>query len=196
MSELRLSENGLRCCDDIAAFIHEKCIYNPDTPMFGIGPGDRYKSQFYMANLTTNGCMMRSVMTVLDELMLCNELDPGDYQFAGRTWSALPILGVISLHYHFRNVNTFIVRRERKIFGKNNIFEGIPNDKPVILVDDVCNSTIAFKHCHDIIAAHNIPVHPKIFCILNKKNATDNMFKWDKFSFQEAMYCVSRDQVT
>ena len=192
---MEMSENGLWCCDDIAAFIRDNCIYTPDTPMFGKGPGTRYKSQFYLANLTTNSEMMQSVLTVLDELMAINEIDISAHQFAGRTWSALPILGAISHHYQFRGVNTFIVRRERKNYGMNNIFEGKPNEKPVILVDDLCNSTNAFQHCHDTITAHSIPVHPKIFCILNKKNATDTMFKWDRFSFQESMHCVSRDQV-
>jgi orotate phosphoribosyltransferase len=190
---LIMKEHELRCQSDIVAFVRSHCIQRPKLPMFGKAPGTRYHSQFYLANLTTNGHMLQNVMYMLDFLLRSNNIDINDIQFAGRDWSALPILGAIA--YRHPDTNTFIVRRKRKNYGLNNIFEGIPNEKPVVIVDDLCNSTNSFVHCHDTIAAHGVPVHPKIFCVLNKKNQDDEMFQWDKYSHQEAMWCISRDMV-
>jgi len=180
--------------ETIAKFIKENCVYVPEEPMFGKAPGTRYKSQFYLSPLTTNGAMMNYVLLAFNNLLEEHDIDLNTIQFAGQVWSALPILGCLSMRYP--EINTFIVRQERKNYGKNNIFEGVPDrTKKTILVDDLCNSTNSFVRCKSILENHGIPVHDNLLCILNKKNYNDVDFMWDKYSMQKSMHIVSRDAV-
>ena len=179
---------------DVAAFIRENCRYESvNGSMFGKAPGDRYTSQFYLASLTHNGVMMKRVCEAFGYLLHDHGIEIGEIQLAGRHWSALPILGAMS--YHF-GVNTFSIRRERKTYGKHNLIEGTVDSKPVLLVDDLANSTNSFAFCQSFLRSNGIPVMDKCLCILNKKRKDDAAFLWDKYSEQEIIWLTTRCQVT
>ena len=180
--------------DVIADVIKKKCIYVPQGRMFGKAPGTRYVSQFYLSNLVMHPGMIFRIMECFQYLLKRNGIPHKEVQFCGREWSSYPLLG--ALNYHFPMTNTFMIRRERKNYGKHNLIEGtIINGKPCVIVDDLCNSTNAFDHCSKVLISLGVPVHDSILVVMNKKNRTEPDFLWDKYSQQKALSIVSRDMV-
>jgi orotate phosphoribosyltransferase len=177
----------------VAKIIRDQCVVKPDFPMHGKAPGTRYSSMFQLYNATDLHILLyTSVMILLDELDRL-DIKTEDIQLAGRMWSALPLLGAMSMY--MPDTNILLIRRERKSYGPNNVFEGYSNGKPVLIVDDLANSTISFAYCQSILIGHDIPVMDRCFAILNKKNKTDLGFRWDKYSNQEIISVVSRDMI-
>lgn len=177
---------------EIAAYIADKCKWSPQREFLGKMPGDRYRSQYYLAALTHNGPMMTKVCAEFEIVLHDANIDINEIQFAGKHWSSLPILGALS--YYFQ-VNTFSLRGERKRYGKHNVIEGIVEKKQVVLVDDLANSSNSFRYCQNYLRKHGIPVNDKCLCILNKKRQDEDGFLWDKFSEQEVLWIVSRCQI-
>lgn len=173
-------------------FIEEKALYKSDRMMFGKRPGDRYRWQFYMSHVTQNGPMMRYVCNEWERKLHDHNINPQEIQFAGKHWSSLPILGAVA--YHF-NVNTFSVREERKTYGLHNLIEGTVDNKPVLIVDAVSNSTNTFQFVQDHLRTQDIPVMDKCLCILNKKRKDDAGYLWDQSSQQEIISLVSLCQI-
>lgn len=66
----------------------------------------------------------------------------GPFQVGGMELSAVPIVSAIMMKAaeSGRNINGFVVRKERKTHGAGNAIEGMLNDLPIIIVDDVMNS--------------------------------------------------------
>jgi hypothetical protein len=73
-----------------------------------------------------------------------------------------------------------MIRRQRRNYGQHNWIEGKPNNLPVLLVDDLCNSTESFLHgfwvCKNVL---KLDVMDYIFAVLNKHKPSQ---------FQEAVY--------
>jgi len=46
----------------------------------------------------------------------------------------------------------------------------MPNEKPVMLIDDLCNSSMSMKKSYDILQEEKIPVFNYAFSIINKVN--------------------------
>jgi orotate phosphoribosyltransferase len=64
------------------------------------------------------------------------------FQVGGMETAAIPLVSAILMRSHSRGtpVNGFIVRKERKMYGTGNLLEGVLNEHPVIVVDDIINS--------------------------------------------------------
>lgn len=178
---------------EVAQIIKHQCLMVPDAPMHGKAPGTRYTSIFQIYNATDLHILLYNSVMVFFHLLERHEIEADEIQLVGRMWSSLPLLGAMTIY--FPDTNIVFIRRERKLYGPNNIFEGKPNNKPALIVDDVANSTNSFAVCQNILIAHDIPVMDKCFAIMNKKSCTDPYFKWDKYSQQEIMSVVSRDMV-
>lgn len=156
----------------LARYIKRECIYFPEEDYFlGKLPGARYKQQYYLSNLLYNQDMMQSVVQSFFEIVN-KEIGTWEFQLAGREWSAIPLLIAIpmSLRYYGIDLNSFMVKRKRKTYGRHNIIEGVPNKLPVLIVDDICNSTDSFRHCRDVCVSEelDLKVLPYVFAVLNK----------------------------
>ena len=95
-----------------------------------------------------------------------------DFQLSGLETAATPLLvGIPLIARVFEDdINAFVVRKERKEYGLLNILEGMPNDKPVVMLDDLCNSSISLRRCYDELVGLNMTVANKAFTIVNKSN--------------------------
>ena len=187
-------EAFLAARDEIAEFVKENCIHHAKPPMLGKAPGTRYTSQFYFAALTHNGRMLNNICETFQYLTTINQLSKEKFQVAGYHWSSLPILGALSAFYR-GDLNAFSIRRERKEYGLHNIIEGKPNNLPVLLIDDLANSTNSFTRSQQILVDSGIPVLDTCFAIMNKKNQTDDQFLWDRYSDQKIISIISRDMI-
>ncbi|WP_173200361.1 phosphoribosyltransferase [Geobacter sp. SVR] len=96
-----------------------------------------------------------------------------NYQLAGLESGAVPLLTGISQAAKIlgqRDLNVFSVRKERKAYGLRNVTEGLPNGAPVMIVDDLCNSSASMKRCHDMCISEGMSIYPYAFCVVNKVN--------------------------
>jgi orotate phosphoribosyltransferase len=192
--KLRSDLHFNRIQKEIANFVKENCIHHANPPMLGKAAGTRYTSQFYFAALTHNGRMLNNICESFHYLTAGFDPVKEKFQVAGYHWSSLPILGALSAFYR-GNLNAFSIRRNRKEYGLHNIIEGKPNNLPVLLIDDLANSTNSFARSQQILIDSGIPVLDSCFAIMNKKNQTDDQFLWDRYSDQKIMSIISRDMV-
>ena len=171
----------------IRDYIKNLCIYKPSEPyMYGKMVGTRYGRQYYLANGTYDveflNCVCRQFYKIIDE-----EVGHFNFQITGREWAALPLLSAIPLWlYNEKNIriNSFMIKRERKTYGRNNYIEGLVNKLPVLIIDDVCNSTNGFLHCYNVITkTEKLESLPYIFAILNKyiTDISVNSFVEDRY---------------
>lgn len=173
LGEMTMPDAVMDVSDFVAKFIAQSCIEfpTPGTFFYGKAPGTRYSKQYYLANLFGNPQMMR---VVVDEFFIMAKREIGhlDFVVCGREWSALPLLGAI-INESERGgtpIPGFIVRRDRKTYGIHNFIEGgntLP-PRPALIIDDLCNSTNSFHHCHRVCRAEGIDCLPFIFSVLNK----------------------------
>jgi orotate phosphoribosyltransferase len=73
------------------------------------------------------------------------------------------------------NLNAFSIRKEQKTYGLMNWIEGVPNMKPVMLIDDLCNSSASLRKAYDIVNSSHVNEEPlkvfdNAFTIVNKSN--------------------------
>lgn len=156
----------------LARYVKRECLYHPEKDYFlGKLPGARYKQQYYLSNLLYNQDMLQSVVWSFADIVE-REIGTWEFQITGREWSAIPLLISIPLLLQYRgiNLNSFMIKRKRKTYGRHNVIEGLPNKLPVLIVDDLCNSTDSFRHCRDVCESeeHKLQVLPYIFAVVNK----------------------------
>lgn len=167
----------------IATYIAQNCLVKADPTFFGKLPGTRYDSQFYMARALYNKEFMAAAADEFYKIIKENVGD-FDFQLAGRDWSSIPILTAfpILLEKYNIQINSFLIRSKIKTYGLHNYIEGIPNNKPVLVVDDVCNSSNSFQYCHKVLEFEKRITIPFIFAIVNKyrKDTTPNAMMVDR----------------
>lgn len=151
-------------------FIDKKCIVR-NTPMPGKAPGSRYTWMFYMRR----GLLDKTFMAAIAKMFIFKvhkEIGHFDFQISGLETGATPLIVALP-HLLQRNkidVDSFIVRKERKTYGLLNWIEGIPNEKPVLLVDDLCNSSMSMKIAYNIVNQEGMQTLPFAFAVVNKVN--------------------------
>lgn len=152
-------------------FILSECIEKPEQFMFGKLPGTRYSRQYYLANGLYNTEFLEKV-TDCFYFLIKEKIGNFEFQIAGREWSSIPLLTSIPLLLKIRYgivLNSFMIKRERKKYGKHNYIEGTPNNLPVLIVDDLSNSTDSFVFCHSVCEnLENLKTTDFIFSVLNK----------------------------
>ena len=158
----------------VGSYINEYCIVR-NTPMPGKAPGSTYTWMFYLRN----GLFNQSFLSAISQMFIYranHEIGHFDFQLSGLETASTPMLAgipMIARAYDIR-LNAFSVRKEQKEYGLRNWLEGLPNDKPVMLIDDLCNSSRSMAIARDIIEQHNIPFLDYAFCIVNKFNEVDH----------------------
>ena len=167
----------------LSSYIKKECIEIPDGYMYGKLPGTRYASQYYLANGLYNPVFMEKVVDCFYTL-ISQELDHWNFQITGREWSALPLLSaipvILKLKYDIE-LNSFMIKRERKKYGKHNFIEGLPNEYPVLIVDDLANSTNSFLHCNNVCKLENLETLPFIFSVLDKYSYCTTEDRYDRY---------------
>jgi len=179
----------------IKNMIRSRCMITPShNIMFGKLPGTRYSRQYYLANALYDQRFLEAVARQFYRTVE-QEIGHFDFQITGREWSSCPLLTglpILLKQLYNIHINSFLIKRERKTYGLNNIIEGCPNQLPALIVDDLCNSTNSFYHCEKTLAAEDIPQLEYIFAILNKHNSNIDT---DKYCKKKALYIISGDQL-
>lgn len=154
-------------------FITEACILEPYAKSLVLGklPGSRYEYQYSLSPLLYDSYGMKEIYYHFESLVH-TEIGHWNFQLAGRESSSIPLLSALPLlarnDDHF--INSFMIRKQRKSYGFHNYIEGMPNDLPVIIVDDLVNSTDSFRFCRDVIEnTTTMKTLPFIFSVLNKE---------------------------
>lgn len=90
------------------------------------------------------------------------------FQIAAIETTAIPLLGAILLSApnNHKPLNGLIVRKQRKTTGLGNLIEGISLEKPVVLIDDIINSSSTAEKARISIGTRNISI-TDFFSILN-----------------------------
>jgi orotate phosphoribosyltransferase len=182
-------------------FINEFCIYRvkPGEPKLpGKLPNTLYTWQFYLRR----GLFNHEFLTAVSELFLQKvheELNTFDFQIAGLETASTPLLAGIPLvaAKYGLDINAFSIRKNRKEYGLLNWIEGRVNNKPIMLIDDLCSSTASLDKAYKVLLSVNLTnILNRAFCVVNKKNVIDrNQPVVDKYLTEEikVMYLYSLD---
>ena len=151
-------------------YISNKCIIKKDN-MPGLKPGSTIKWVFYFKN----GLYNQEFLSAISQLFLYRikkEIGHFDFQIAGLETASSPMLASIPLvaKTYNLNINSFSIRKEKRSYATQNITDGIPNQTPVLLIDDLVNTTISFRHCINVCSYSNLKTLDYVFTILKKSN--------------------------
>jgi orotate phosphoribosyltransferase len=151
-------------------YIDTKCIVR-NTPMPGKKPGSRYTWMFYLRN----GLFNHEFSSAVSQMFLykiMQEVGHFDFQITGLETASTPMLASIPLvsRVFGLDLNAFSIRKQKKEYGLLNIIEGIPNDKPCLLIDDLCNSSESLWRAYNTLLNEKLEVLDFAFCIVNKVN--------------------------
>ncbi|MBR0900706.1 PQQ-binding-like beta-propeller repeat protein [Bradyrhizobium tropiciagri] len=96
----------------------------------------------------------------------------GRFQIGGIESAAIPLLTAILLRApeEHRDINGFIIRKERKSTGLGKIIEGKLNDAPIVLIDDIINSASSAEKARSVIAADGRAVHG-LFAVIDYESS-------------------------
>jgi orotate phosphoribosyltransferase len=160
--------------EDLAKWVHtyidRHCILrHVDLP--AKAEGKRYNWMFYLRRGLFNAQFNFNIGQMFYYYL--ERLDPEfDFQITGLETAATPMVTSISMVSKLMGteLNAFIVRKDRKKYGLENIVEGLPNKQHAIMFDDLCNSSKSLAECHKKLTGENIPVANVAFTIVNKSN--------------------------
>lgn len=165
-------------------YIDKKCIIRK-TGMPGKIPGTKYSWIFYLRN----GLFNHEFSSAIAQMFLYKiekEVGHFDFQICGLETASTPMLATIPLvgRIFGLDINSFSIRKNQKEYGLQNWIEGIPNDKPCLILDDLCNSSMSMKKAYDVIQKQKLPILSQSFCIVNKVNKQTH----DKDRVEHDMY--------
>ena len=151
-------------------YIDKKCIIRK-TGMPGKTPGTKNSWIFYLRN----GLFNHEFSSAIAQMFLYEvekEIGHFDFQICGLETASTPMLATIPLigRIFGLDINSFSIRKNQKEYGLLNWIEGMPNDKPCLILDDLCNSSMSMKKAYDILQKENHSILPYSFCIVNKVN--------------------------
>jgi len=152
-------------------YINRHCIVR-NTRMKGKAPGTFYTWQFYLRRGLFNA-------TFLQHLSICfvytirKDIGHFNFQLAGMETASTPMLSALPIlvQPYGISLNAFSIRKERKEYGLRNWIEGMPNDLPVVLIDDLSNSQASMANAYQILKNESIDCLPNTFTIVNKTYA-------------------------
>ena len=164
---------------EVKDYINEVCIERQLMP--SKKPGEFYTWMFYLRRATYNYRIMEKISKMF--IYKFERLDSDfNFQLAGLETAATPI--VCSIPYtaekYNLDINSFMVRKTRREYGLKNIFEGLVNNKPAVMIDDLSNSSYSLKNCFSKLLTEGIPVADKAFVIVSKTNRLE-LYAADKF---------------
>lgn len=161
------------------AYIDDKCIWraNKKLPCIpGKIKGTWYTWQFYLRN----GLFNADFASGISQLMLHKigkEYGSYNFQIAGMETASTPLLASIPLvaKVYGIDINSFSIRKNQKEYGLRNHIEGLVNEKPVLLIDDLANSTMSLRKSFDILVHIGCQkILDKPFVVVNKVKSSDS----------------------
>lgn len=167
------------------SYIDKNCIYRVPkgkTLLFGKKPGTFYSWQFYLRR----GLFNHHFLSAVSEMFLYKaekEFGCFDFQICGMETASTPLLAGIPLiaRQHGIDINAFSVRKNRKEYGLLNWIEGVVNDKPILMIDDLCNSTESLAKTLEILLRCNyFNVLDRAFAVVNKVKKDEEKANNDK----------------
>lgn len=166
------------------AYIDKQCIVRcaPGVTMPGKIPGTTYTWQFYMRRGLFNNSFAYAI-SLLFLHKIEKEIGHFNFQLAGLETASTPMLTMFSLIAKMKydiDINAFSIRKNKKEYGILNWIEGIPNEKPVMLIDDLCNSSNSLKKAYDICLKEYLTPFDYAYAIVNKVNHASN-YNTDKY---------------
>ena len=171
-------------------YINKNCIIRYKF-LPGKAPGSFYTWMFYLRRCLFN----HNYLTAIGKMFIYKfeRIDPSfNFQITGLETAATPIvtaLPLIAKQYDI-DLNAFIVRKTRKEYGLLNLIEGLPNDKPALMVDDLSHSTSSLARCCQLLFDENIPVYDRAFVVVSKTNKIENVKK-DKYIYDNNLKIVN-----
>ena len=150
--------------------------------LLGKAPGSRYSWQIYARKALFNP-EFSEIMSILALDLIAREVGHFNFQMAGLETAAVPVMCSIQAHARVRgvNINVVSVRKNRKDYGLYNWIEGSLNNKPVLLVDDICNSTESLRTAMNVLAKeYNTNFISGTFTIVNKCMRDDPNTNYNK----------------
>jgi len=134
--------------------------------------GARYTWQFYLRR----GCFDSTFNSLLSQMFIYQverTIGHFNFQLAGLETAATPMLSAIPLVAKKFGIelNSFVVRKDRKEYGLLNWIEGqIKESVPVLMIDDLISGSNSMKKCNDILTLYhsNIETMNYVFAIVNK----------------------------
>lgn len=151
-------------------YINKYCIVR-NTRMPGKAPGSWYSWMFYLRKGLFNPEFIHHVGTAFVHQF--ERIDPDfNFQITGLETAATPMLVGIAMvaKTYGIDLNAYVVRKTRKEYGLLNVFEGRPNQKISIVIDDLCNSGRSMAQAVSVLDAENMEVGDVAFAIVNKSN--------------------------
>lgn len=114
------------------------------------------------------------------------------FQLAGMETAAIPLLTALMLSAP-RNrgrVNAFIIRKERKLSGLCNSVEGQITDEPIILLDDIINSSSSAEKARSVIRQAGSDVR-RMFAIIDYQSNRGMRWRADNDIEVTAMFTLA-----
>lgn len=171
MVNYRISDEEYATCrESVRNYINRYCIVR-DTRMPGKLPGTWYDWIFYLRR----GLFTPDFNIAVAKMFIyrLERIDPDfNFQITGLETAATPMLAAIPLvaKLYGIDLNAFVVRKHRKEYGLLNVFEGRPNQRPALILDDLCNSGRSMAQCYNVLDSEGMAVYPVAFSIVNKSN--------------------------
>ena len=143
-----------------------------------------YTWQFYLRR----GLFDPIFLSALSQMFIYKverEIGHFNFQLSGLETGATPMLAAIPLVLKGFdiNLNSFVVRKEQKTYGIKNWIEGRPiENTPVMLIDNMCNSSMSLKKAKDIcettkIDSQDMEVMKTFKNIVSMKPSTEEELK-------------------
>ena len=156
-----------------AEYINTHCIIRrPSSNPMPAKNGGTYTWIFYLRRGLFNPEFAHKIAKLsLDKIYA--SVGSYEFQIAGLESGSTPLLSAITLVARMEygiDINAFSVRKKRKEYGLLNMIEGIPNSKPVIVLDDLCNSSASLNMAYRVCVEHGHAVIPYSFALVNKVN--------------------------
>ena len=155
-------------------YIDQHCLIRTgreiDYKMHGKKPGTWYTWQFYLRR----GLFDPDFLSAVSQMFIYKverEIGHFNFQLSGLETAATPMLAAIPLVLKGFDIdlNSFVIRKDQKTYGMKNWIEGRPEkNTPVMLIDDLCNSSMTMKRAKKICEQEELKVTKVVFAIVNK----------------------------
>jgi orotate phosphoribosyltransferase len=153
-------------------YINDKCIVR-GTPMKGKVPGTIYSWCFYLRRGLYNPEFNKH-LTVCFLYKIQEEIGHFNFQLGGMETAATPMVTAIPIYAKQLldlDIHSFVFRKKPKEYALEEPWEGIiKRNVPVLLCDDLANSTMSLKKASDICRSYEIEKMQYAFVIVNKVN--------------------------
>tara|TARA_B100000085_G_C18524035_1_gene504917 strand:+ start:371 stop:1030 length:660 start_codon:yes stop_codon:yes gene_type:complete len=153
-------------------YIDRHCIVR-GTPMKGKVPGTLYSWCFYLRRGLYNPEFNKH-LAICFLYKIQEEIGHFNFQLSGLETAATPICTSVPIYAKQLldiDIHSFVFRKEPKAYALEEPWEGIVRkDLPILLCDDVANSTMSLKQASDWCRDYELEKMQYAFVLVNKVN--------------------------